>query len=53
MYYRRIDYLRQSIKELLNYGLSEAYIEAKLYNGQYSVAEIQQAIKDVKEMQEI
>jgi hypothetical protein len=53
MYYTRIDYLRKSVQELLNYGYSDAYIEAVLYTGAYSITEIQQAIIDVKSMQEV
>ncbi len=48
MYYNRLEYLRKSVSELLEYGLSEAYIEAKLYTGEYSMTEIKQAIKDIK-----
>lgn len=50
MPYDRLDYLRQQAKELLQKGFSEAYIEAVLYTGAYSMTEINQAIKNVKEM---
>jgi len=46
--YNRINYLRQSVKELLQKGLSDAYIEATLYTGAFSMDEINQAIIDVK-----
>lgn len=53
MYYNRIDYLRKNVQELLNYGYSDAYIEAVLYTGAYSITEIQQAIIDIKSLQEL
>lgn len=48
MYYRRLEYLRKSVKELLQYNYSDAYIEAVLYTGAFSMQEINQAITDVK-----
>jgi hypothetical protein len=48
MYYTRLNYLRQSVKELLEYGYSDAYIEAVLYSGDYSMQEINTAIADMK-----
>lgn len=52
-YYNRIEYLRAKVKELLKYGLSEAYIEAKCFTGEYSMTEIKQAIEDVKAVYEL
>ena len=48
MYHTRLDYLRQSVKELLEYGYSDAYIEAVLYTGAFSMQEINTAIDDIK-----
>jgi len=48
MYYNRMNYLRESVKELLQKGLSDAYIEAKLYTGEFSMDEINTAIADMK-----
>jgi hypothetical protein len=48
MYHNRLNYLRQSVKELLEYGYSDAYIEAVLYTGEFSMQEINTAIADMK-----
>lgn len=53
IYYNRIDYLKANVKQLLEAGLSEAYIVAKLYTGEYSTTEINKAIQDVKDMYEL
>lgn len=53
IYYNRIEYLRANVKSLLEAGLSIAYIEAKLYTGEYSMTEINKAIQDVKLMYDL
>mgnify|MGYP006992519201 CR=1 FL=1 len=46
--YDRLNYLRTKVKELLQHGLSDAYIEATLYTGAFSMQEINTAIDDIK-----
>jgi hypothetical protein len=49
----RIDYLRAEVKRLLENNCSDAYIEATLYTGAYSMTEITTAIIDVKQMYDL